>query len=144
MKVWCIVLWVWLGCVVAGAANAAEGESLRPSKPEVRRALAATIEGQLGAIREGAWDQAYRYAARPLRARLTVEAFAVMLMRGYPQIARHESAKVGLARDAEGRALVSVALRSDGHEVVFLYSLVLEPEGWRIAGVAEHRPEATL
>lgn len=144
MKVWCIVLWVWLGCVFAGAVNAAESEALRPSKPEVRQALAAAIEGQLGAIREGAWERAYGYAARPLRARLTVEAFAVMVLRGYPQIARHESAKVGLARDAEGRALVSVVLRTDGREVVLLYSLVREPEGWRIAGVAEHRPEATL
>jgi len=116
----------------AGIAKAAP----HYSKPEVRREITAVVEAQLAAFRADNLAGAYGFAATPLRARLTLEQFAVMMARGYPLILHHARAELGLPVDDGGWATIVVRVSiADGTSAAYRYHLLKEAAGWRIAGV---------
>lgn len=123
--------WLWLALLTA-CAQAAE---LRPSAPEVRAAVVATVEAQLAALRRGDVETAYGCASAALRARLPLSAFARMLQQTYAEIWRNERATFALVNDDGARASVAVRVAGKAGEADFEYGLVREPAGWRINGV---------
>lgn len=128
-----------LGLVMAmRVAGAAE---LRASKPEVRREIVATIEGQLAAFRKNESAQAYRLAAAELRAQRPLAAFVEIVRRNYPEIWANTKAEFGIVRDDGARATVTVQVYSKDTDAGYDYALVKEPAGWRIHGVLRHAPK---
>lgn len=134
---------IWLGlALLTSWTRAAE---LRPSSPEVRAEVVATVEMQLAALRRGDVEAAHRCASAALRARLPVPAFARMLQQTYAEIWRNERATFALVNDDGLRATVAVRVTGKAGAADFEYGLVREPAGWRINGVlrrASPRPGA--
>ena len=122
-------------------ASAAEREP-RPSKPEVRRAILATIEGQLEAFRERDSVKAFNFAVADMRRQTSVAKFAKMVQDGYPEIWNNKEADFGLVRDDGVGATVAVRVTAkDGSSAAYDYVLLKEENGaWRIGGVIRKDP----
>lgn len=118
----------------------------RPSRPEVRREQESIVTRQLRAWRENRPAEAYACAARGIRARFPLAAFVEMVRRGYPAIAANRGAEFGAAFEAGATGEIAVrVLAEPGEAVRYLYDLVREDEGWRIAGVRPDRqPRAEI
>jgi hypothetical protein len=126
--------------LAAGALAGAEGEP-RASKPEVRRAVVAVVEGQLAAFRAGDLRQAYGYASVNLRAQKPLRTFAAIVRESYPEIWANTRAEFGLVRDDGAEATLLVHVFSAAGDAPYDYTLVKEPKGWRIAAVLRHAPK---
>lgn len=114
---------------------------LEPSKPPVKAEITAVIEAQLAAFRAGDFDQAYTFAASPIREMFPLTEFQQMVKTGYPIIVTSVKAEFGICLDNGTEASVFVHVESkDGTSKDYQYGLVREPSGWRITGVTE--PEA--
>lgn len=120
-------------CVTSlGAAEPA----LRPSRPDVKAALEAIVSAQLTAWRENRPADAYACASASIRAQFPLEAFVVMVRRGYPEIASNRRAEFSQAQDNGTTGELSVRVTpSEGSPVRYRYLLVREGAGWRINGV---------
>ena len=125
----------WLGIV---AAAAAEDGAMHASKPEVRKEVAAVIEGQLAAFRSRELPKAYGYAATPLRAQTPLRAFVAIVQNNYPEIWASTRAEFGLVRDDGAQATVLVHVFSKDGDAGYDYVLVKERGGWRINSVLRH------
>ncbi len=130
--------WRWLGYWIAAmlAAGAPAGAAeLRASKPETKRAIVATIEGQLAAFRAGDTKAAHGFAAAALRAQKPVAVFAEIVRTTYPEIWGNTGAEIGVVFDDGQRATVTVQVTGAGGRAAYDYALTKEPAGWRIHGV---------
>lgn len=139
MKRWIIAAgWValLLGWVPVRAAEA------RASKPEVRKEVIATIEGQLGAFRAGDTMTAYGLAATAFRAQTARRQFELIVLNNYPEIWTNTRAEFGLVRDDGTRATVLVQVYGKDGNTGYDYGLVKERDGvWRIESVLRHAPK---
>ncbi|MEO5957544.1 MAG: DUF4864 domain-containing protein [Opitutaceae bacterium] len=141
MKRWIAILLVG-GCC-AGAtisAGAAEGE-MPASRPEVKKEIVATIEGQLTAFRKGEVEKAYGFAAAELRAQKPLRTFAAIVEANYPEIWANTRADYGIARDDGVRATLIVKVFSQESDATYDFTLVRERVGWRIYGVLRREPK---
>lgn len=127
-----LTLALCLGVTFLSAAEPA----LRPSRPEVKAALEAIVSAQLTAWREQRPADAYACASASIRAQFPLEAFVVMVRRGYPEIATNRRAEFSDARDNGATGELSVrVIPAEGRPVRYRYLLVREGAGWRIQGV---------
>ncbi len=127
-----LALILGLGAAFLGAAEPA----LRPSRPEVKAALEAVVSAQLMAWREDRPADAYACASASIRAQFPLQAFVVMVRRGYPEIATNREAEFSGAQDNGALGEVSVRVTpAEGSPVRYRYRLVREDAGWRINGV---------
>ena len=126
--------------------------SLGPARAEApdaegpAAAMAQTVLDQLAAFRRGDWAGAYAFAAEPIKARFSLDAFREMVTGGYAPIAR--SAR-GTVRQTEvldpQHGLVEVRVEGqDGQVIEAVYELVEEQGMWRIAGVLARPVEAEV
>jgi hypothetical protein len=119
----------------------AEETEMRPSKPEVRKAVIATIEGQLAAFRAGDVAAAYGYAARQLRQQKSLQIFEGVVRFSYPEIWTNERAEYGVVRDDGRRATLLVHVFAKESDASYDFTLVREQAGWRIYSVVRHVPK---
>jgi hypothetical protein len=133
MSTWWRLGW-WLGAMLAAGWQAGAAE-LRASKPETKRAIVATIEGQLAAFRAGDVKAAHGWAAAELRAQKPLAVFAEIVRVNYPEIWGNTAAEVGVVFDDGKRATVTVQVSGAGARAAYDYTLTHEPGGWRIHGV---------
>jgi len=136
--------WIFPFCLLAALAVAparAEDADLHPSAPAVRKAVIATIEGQLAAFRAHDPGKAYGFAARALRRQFPLPRFAEVVRTGYPEIWRNLRAEYGIVSDNGARATLNVRVHTADTSAAYDYVLVREPDGWRISGVLRHAPQ---
>ncbi len=127
-----LTLLLWLG----GALLTAAEPALRPSRPDVKVALETIVSAQLTAWRENRPADAYACASASIRAQFPLEAFVVMVRRGYPEIATNRRAEFSAAQDNGRIGEVSVRVTpAEGSPVRYRYLLIREDAGWRINGV---------
>ncbi|HEY0967537.1 MAG TPA: DUF4864 domain-containing protein [Opitutaceae bacterium] len=127
-----LTLVLWLSGTLLIAAEPA----LRPSRPDVKAAMETIVSAQLTAWREDRPADAYACASASIRAQFPLEAFVVMVRRGYPEIAANRRAEFSLARDNGVTGEVSVRVTpAEGSPVRYRYLLIREDAGWRINGV---------
>ncbi len=135
----------WVVAVALGlvAVASAQEREPRPSKPEVRKAILATIEGQMEAFREKDSVKAFMFAVADMRKQMSVPKFAKMVETGYPEIWNNKEADFGLVRDDGVGATVTVrVMAKDGSSASYDYVLLKEESGsWRIGGVVRHDPK---
>ena len=125
--------------VLALAASRVVAQPALPaSKPEVKTAIVAAIEGQLGAFRKGDAAKAYSFAARELRAQKPLRTFTAIVRESYPEIWANVRAEFGIVRDDGTKATVTVQVFAKDAEAGYDYTLVKETAGWRIYGVVRH------
>jgi len=125
--------------IIAFAAQQAFAESALPaSKPEVKTAIVAAIEGQLAAFRKGDAAKAYSFAARELRAQKPLRTFTAIVRESYPEIWANVRAEFGIVRDDGSKATVTVQVFAKDAEAGYDYTLVKETAGWRIYSVVRH------
>lgn len=129
-----------LGIVLlaAGASHVIAQVALPASKPEVKTAIVAAIEGQLAAFRKGDSAKAYSYAARELRAQKPLRTFTAIVRESYPEIWANVRAEFGIVRDDGTQATVTVQVFTKDAEAAYDYTLVKETPGWRVYGVVRH------
>jgi hypothetical protein len=116
-------------------ATAAE---LPASKPEVRKAIVATIEAQLAAFRKRDLTKAYSYAAAELRAEKPLPVFMTIVQTNYPEIWANIKAEYGIVRDDGEHAILLVHVFAPQCDASYDYNLVREQGGWRIHDVLRH------
>jgi hypothetical protein len=127
----------FLGVGLLPDVGAAES-GFRVSKPDVRKAVIAAVDGQLAAFRSEDLNKAYDYAATGLRAQTSMRRFATIVRENYPEIWRNTRAEYGLVRDDGTHATVVVAVYSAKTEASFDYVLLRERGAWRIGSVIRH------
>lgn len=131
----------WLRPAAAQASGGASepGASLRPAKPDVRRAALAAIQAQLAAFGRGDYATAIKYQSTGLKQNFaSPDAFRQMMQSAYPEFAHSKKVKFGLVKsDAAGQhVLVPVELTGqDGVTVQAAYLLVREGKAYRVEGV---------
>ena len=132
-----------LACaVLCGVVRAVEVPGLRASKPEVRKAVIATIDGQLAAFRARDAERAYGFAARALQAEKPFAVFMAIVQSNYPELWSNRRADYGIVRDDGTTATVLVHVFGAESDASYDYSLVRERGGWRVHGVLRHAPDA--
>jgi phage protein D len=131
----------WIAAVLA-AGGPAHGAELRASKAETKRAIAATIEGQLAAFRAGDVPAAHAFAAAELRAQKPAAVFAEIVRTNYPEIWANTAAEIGVVFDDGARATVTVQVAGAGTRAAYDYTLKKEAAGWRIFGVLRRAVKA--
>jgi len=123
-------------------AQGADGGVLRGSKPDVRKAVVATIEGQLAAFRAREVQRAYAWAAGALRVQTPLRQFLLIVETNYPEIWANTRAEIGVVRDNGVRATVLVQVYGQEVSAGYDYGLVKERDGvWRIESVLRHAPK---
>ena len=135
--------WIALCCLAAALAapgGRAQDDGLRPSGPDVRREVIATIDGQLSAFRDHDPEKAYGFAAAALRRQFPLAQFGAVVRAGYPEIWDNQRAEYGIVNDSGARATVNVRVYGAGGSAPYDYVLSREPGGWRISGVLRHAP----
>ena len=141
MTSWILRLGLAALCLCAPRLLPAQDADLHPSAPAVRKAVIASIEGQLAAFRAHDLDQAYGFAAAPLRAQFPVDRFAAVVREGYPEIWANVRAEFGIVNDSGTSAAVNVRVYGAAGSAAYDYQLIREPGGWRIGGVLRHAPK---
>ena len=132
-RMWALLALGWM------AAQGAEGA--RASKPEVRKAVVDTIEGQLAAFRAGDGKAAYEFAATAFRMQTPRRQFEIIVQGNYPEIWANTRAEFGLVRDDGTRATVVVQVYARDGGASYDYGLIKEREGWRVESVLRHAPK---
>lgn len=135
--------WLRLLLLLAVGASPAivHAQSAPPkvSKPEVRKEVVASIEGQLAAFRAGDVKKAYALAAAALRAQTPQRQFQRIVETNYPEIWKNTRCEIGLVRDDGSRAAVLVQIHTKEGSAGYDYTLVKERDGvWRIDSVLRH------
>lgn len=141
MKSWTLRLGLAALSLCAPRLLPAQDMDLHPSAPEVRKAVIASIEGQLAAFRAHDVGRAYGFAAAPLRAQFPAERFAAVVREGYPEIWANLRAEFGIVNDSGTSAAVNVRVYGPAGSAAYDYQLIREPDGWRIGGVLRHAPQ---
>ena len=126
-----------LGLMAVGRAD----PGMRASKPEVRKEVVGTIEGQLAAFRAGDTKKAYTFAAAALRAQNPLRQFLQIVQRNYPEIWSNTRGEFGLVHDDGTHATVLVQVYAKDGRADYDYSLVKEKDAWRIDAVLRHDPK---
>lgn len=129
------------GLATAGILRGAAAE-LRASRPEVRKAVLAVIDGQLAAFRAGDAGRAYGHSSASLRAQTSLRAFTAIVQANYPEIWTNQRAEYGLVRDDGARARVLVEVTGARDTATFEYVLIRERAGWRVGSIMRHDPRA--
>jgi hypothetical protein len=142
MRAWLVVNLLLATLLV----RAEESDTVRYSKPGVRKELVAVVDAQLAAFRASDFAGAYKLAAEPLRIQFSLKEFTAMVTRSYPLIAHNVRAEFGLPMDDGVNATVSVRVfGTGGKSADYRYVLSREAAVWRISGVlpqARPRPDA--
>jgi hypothetical protein len=135
---WRLIRGLTRGLLLLGVTFLSAAEpALRPSGPEVKAAIEAIVSAQLSAWRENRTADAYACASASIRAQFPLEAFVLMVRRGYPEIATNRRAAYSLAQDNGVTGELSVWVTpAEGKPVRYRYLLIRESDGWRINGVA--------
>ncbi|MCX6954928.1 MAG: DUF4864 domain-containing protein [Verrucomicrobia bacterium] len=133
-------LWLLMTLMLGGLILRAADGGMRASKPEVRKEVVATIEGQLGAFRAKDTKKAYTFAAAALRAQNPLRQFLRIVENNYPEIWANTKGEFGVVRDDGTRATVLVQVFSTDGRADYDYGLVKEKDGWRIDSVLRHAP----
>src|SRR6185503_1187269 len=94
------------------------------SKPEMKKAIVAVIDGQLAAFRKGDSAQAYTFAAADLRAQKPLRTFTAIVRENYPEIWSSTRAEFGIVRDDGAKATVTVQVYAKDTEASYDYVLV--------------------
>lgn len=131
--------WLAMLCL-ALQLGAAEPAGMVASKPEVRRAVVATIETQLAALRNNDLDTAYGLLGAQLRREKPFQLFIAIVESNYPEIWENQRADFGIVRDNGRMAGVLVHVTGMQGAASYRYSLVNERAGWRIHGIVRHEP----
>ena len=121
--------------------NVAPAAEMPASKPDVRKAVVAIIDGQLAAFRKGDVPRAHALAAEALRAQKPLPAFQQIVEQNYPEIWKNVRADYGIVRDDGSKAAVTVRVYSKAGDASYDYTLAKEREGWRVLGVLRHEPK---
>lgn len=119
---------------------AAGEESMRASKPEVKKEIVATIDAQLEAFRKHDIGKAYTYASTALKAQKPINVFAAIVRANYPEIWANTRAEYGIVRDDGNAAKVVVHVFASDSDASYDYMLTKEAGRWRINGVLRHTP----
>ncbi len=122
------------------ACGRAEEETMRASKPEVKKEILATIDGQLEAFRKHDIGKAYSYASAALKAQKPVQVFVAIVRANYPEIWANTRAEYGIVHDDGAAAKVLVHVFSSDSDASYDYMLAKENNHWRINGVLRHSP----
>lgn len=123
-------------------SNAGAAESgFRVSKSEVRKAVIAAVDGQLGAFRGEDVGKAYEYSSLGLRAQTSLRRFGSIVRENYPEIWRNTRAEYGLVHDDGTHATVLVVVYSGKTEAAFDYVLLRERGAWRIGSITRHEAQ---
>lgn len=135
--------WLWLLIVAVGlmGTGARAADAMRASKPEVRKEVLDTIEGQLAAFRAKDPKKAYGFAATALKAQTPQRQFTRIVEANYPEIWANVKGEFGVVRDDGKRATVTVQVFSKEGRADYDYGLVKEADGWRIDSVLRHPPD---
>lgn len=141
MRFWSTIAAWGLICGVTLAGLAAAEAPLRASRPEVKKEIVTTIEGQLAAFRKGDVAKAHGFAAAALRAQKPLPTFAAIVQANYPEIWANVRAEFGIVRDDGTRASVTVQVYAKQADAAYDFTLVRESAGWRIEGVLRHEPK---
>lgn len=135
------LVFLGFGLVALGCASAQEDTGLRASKPEVRKAIVATIDSQLKAFRQHDLVRAYSFSAADLRAQKPLEVFVAIVRNNYPEIWANTRAEYGIVRDNGTVATVLVHVFAKTGDASYDYELLHQSDGWRIHGVLRHDPQ---
>jgi hypothetical protein len=130
-----LLLLLALGVLGWSSVAAAEGGSMRVSKPAVKDEIIAVIEAQLAAFRAGNVEKAYGYSSEGLRVQTPVRAFARMVQQNYPEIWQSTRAEFSIVRDDGTRATLVVHVFAKDSDAAYDYVLFKESAGWRVGGV---------
>jgi hypothetical protein len=131
--------WFLLMLCLAVTAGA---EPMRISPKDVRKGVQQVVEAQLAAFHENEYGEAYALASASIQRQFSAALFERMIKRGYPALARHARAELGLVHDdGEGRAEVVVSVYdAQERQTDFRYLVVLQGEEWRVNGVVAAPP----
>jgi hypothetical protein len=127
---------------LAPTVSRAQLPTLPASKPEVRKAIVATIDAQLSAFRKHDIKKAYSYAATALQAQKPLQIFAQIVQTNYPELWINTRADYGIVRDDGTAATVVVHVYAKDADASYDYTLVKEAVGWRVHDVLRHDPKA--
>lgn len=131
-------LCIFVLIAIVSFARAAEESEMRASKPEVRKEIVATIDGQLAAFRKQDVARAYAFAATALQRQKPLPIFAAIVRTSYPEIWASTHAECGIVRDDGRTATVLVHVFAKDGDAAYDYTLVKEAGHWRISGVLRH------
>ena len=106
----------------------------------MRKEIIGTIDGQLAAFRKKDITKAFAFSAAALRAQKPLPIFVAIVRASYPEIWANTHADYGIVRDDGETATVVVRVYAKDGNASYDYTLVREPEGWRIEGVLRHDP----
>lgn len=127
-----------LGLVLAAVLRA--GDPMRASTLATRREIAATIQGQLAAFRAHDLRRAYAYGSDALQVELPFPTYAATMRTQYPDVWDNTRAEIGVVHDNGATAWVIVYVISPVGRASYRYNLVKLGRGWRVEGIARHRP----
>ena len=100
--------------------------------------LFAVMNEQLAAFRAADYPGAYRYAATGVQQKFTLPQFEKMVRRNYAELTSAQRVEFGTVEVEGSNAFVQVFFfAGDGTVRLFLYNLIAEEDGWKIAGVEE-------
>ena len=99
-----------------------------------RERIEATLSTQLDAFAADDLAGAYAMTSPFFRNFYDVDAFATLILDGYPQLVGNDGHRFDECRTVGRRAFIVVGVRASDTETVLRYDLSEEPEGWRIDG----------
>lgn len=111
----------------------------RAASTKERSAAIASATAQLQAFKADDYELAAKYQSQGLKKNFpSVADFQRIIQNSYPEFAHYKTAKFGAARATKNGAMVElpvVLTGQNGATVRAVYSMVLESEGYRVAGV---------
>lgn len=106
-----------------------------PCGDELRTTLVATVDGQLDAIAEGAWQDALAFATDGFRADIDADRFRQIILDGFPVVADAVARDLGACRTVADQATMLVTVEDgDGTQQVLQYLFEQDEGGWGIGG----------
>lgn len=116
---------------------------LYPSEGEIKAAMLAAVEGQLDALRNLDFGEAWNYASRDLRINLPVADFERMVSTGFSVMTENHRVEFGGAYNNKRMGFVDVRLIGDGtSSAYFSYFLVVGEGRWYVSGVEAINPDS--
>ena len=125
------------------ASLAMSAPAFAQASPE--KAVQQVIAGQIDAFRQGAHEEAFRYAAPSIRGLFgSTDRFIAMVRQGYGAIYGAERYEFGRNRVTRDTILQEVRIVGpQGRDWVAIYTLRRQDDGgWKIAGVQMQEAEA--
>ena len=122
-------------------ANRRQWIKVHPSNPETLQAIMASVGGQLNAIRNQQFEEAFEFASEGIRQEQSLQAFEEMVRNHYQAMLNYEAIAISNAIDDGKQGMIRVRLSENRvPTAVYSYIMALENDQWKIGGVLRDGP----